>query len=647
MVAGTLSACLSIAYQPPDLDPMLAGSTPAEVLAQRRNAVLAFRAEDGPYWNGYGVNKANDADDERGRQFADRTSSSQHSDLQGAFVKRGKSIDGRGMDAEAQADAVQHRRAEQAPGSDEDSTPYLASDTSVLQILLQAVECGYAKAQEAALWALTDLARDNAETSRSLFNCPTSSGQVPTTMLLGMRKDPAVSVRLAAFCCLAHIIKAHPFTTRTNECVLSVLVDLMSVTGEVQVAATFAFARLVADSSELQALACERYESVEKLGALLVQSKPKVVEASDLEAMDVDDAYKAPAIDGMTERLREASLMALAALCFQRDDIRRRLVDITSPPLLPIIVASMSAPQVATRVAACRLVRALSRSISILRTSLVDAGVSGRLLSILQDEGEDAHVRNEAICTICNLSLKFSPMKEAIIDNGGMTMLIKIAKSTGDGMQKLNALFAIKNILYASDSILKRRVMEEVGWEFIQEQALHASDEQIQEQAISIIRNICQNTPEDIDLTLKGFEGGDNFLTFVEEIIWQQRNEDILVQAAFVIVNMASGSDEHRRMIVNRPNILDALVFFLNHAHTELRVAGIWAATNLTQPIRVGQAHSLTTKTGSSNVGDVIQDAISRLRSFGFDKRLRELVEDTERDVSDRARGLMVRFDSM
>lgn len=378
-------------------------------------------------------------------------------------------------------------------------------------------------------------------------------------MLLNLRKDSSAPVRLAAFCCLAHIIKVHPFTPRTNECVLSVLAELVDFPGDVQVAAIFAVAKLVADDTELQMLATEQYDCIDKLAKLLDKSKQTSA------SLGTESHF-----DEQSVRLREASLTALAALCFQRDEIRRKLVDHTTPTVLPLIVASLGASHVGIRVAACRLVRALSRSISILRTSLVDAGVAAKLLAILHNVDEDEEVKVEATASICNLVLNFSPMKQVLMEGGGIVKLVELARSSY-GPARLNALWALKNVLYSSDVAVKVHVMESLKWDYVFGLANDAveGEEEIQEQALNIIRNLCSCREGDIEVALKGFGGGPTLLDLVEGVIWKRKSDNVLEQAAFILVNIATGSEEHRRLIINRPNLLDALVYFLVSARVQ------------------------------------------------------------------------------
>lgn len=80
--------------------------------------------------------------------------------------------------------------------------------------------------------------------------------------------------------------------------------------------------------------------------------------------------------------LREAALIALASLALCSDDIRRRITDELG--LLPCISRALRAKRhTGTRYAACQCVRAMSRAVSVLRTSIVDSGLGMDVLRIV------------------------------------------------------------------------------------------------------------------------------------------------------------------------------------------------------------------------------------------------------------------------
>jgi armadillo repeat-containing protein 8 len=61
-------------------------------------------------------------------------------------------------------------------------------------------------------------------------------------------------------------------------------------------------------------------------------------------------------------------------------------------------------------IAACKLARALSRSVNILRTSLIDGGLAKPILQLLSYPNMD--VKRQATNVTCNLLLQFSPMRD-------------------------------------------------------------------------------------------------------------------------------------------------------------------------------------------------------------------------------------------
>lgn len=136
-------------------------------------------------------------------------------------------------------------------------------------------------------------------------------------------------------------------------------------------------------------------------------------------------------------RMREGALLALASLSFQYEPTRSAIAD-SPTSVLSLVRAALVHPSYGVRAAACQLARALSRTVAILRTSLVDSGVGEEVIETLRrevarrkeesDEGEPSDggfdvlpeeevgerqftVEVAATATICNLVTDFSPLK--------------------------------------------------------------------------------------------------------------------------------------------------------------------------------------------------------------------------------------------
>ncbi|KAI1388779.1 ARM repeat-containing protein [Hypoxylon trugodes] len=161
--------------------------------------------------------------------------------------------------------------------------------------------------------------------------------------------------------------------------------------------------------------------------------------------------------------VRESTLRAIGALATFKDEYRTAIVN---QDVVHYIVESVTpSPNnpVPVSLAACYVVRMLSRSVNILRTALVDHSVSTPILQLLRHP--EVEVQVAAAASICNLVMDFSPMRESLIDAGILRALCEHAHSHNASL-RLNALWALKHLVHAADIDLKRRSVEELesGW---------------------------------------------------------------------------------------------------------------------------------------------------------------------------------------
>ena len=143
---------------------------------------------------------------------------------------------------------------------------------------------------------------------------------------------------------------------------------------------------------------------------------------------------------------REAVLNALAALATFKDEYRRAIID---NGVVSFVIESLkpengtvssinavantsvsSGNPTSVLLAACHVARALSKSVSTLRTSLIDAGLAIPILALLKHH--DLEVQVAATTVVCNLILEFSPMREVSGFNTPREkpLLLKLLNST-------------------------------------------------------------------------------------------------------------------------------------------------------------------------------------------------------------------------
>lgn len=146
----------------------------------------------------------------------------------------------------------------------------------------------------------------------------------------------------------------------------------------------------------------------------------------------------------------------------------------------------MSSSVPGIRAAACQCTRSLSRSVCILRTNLVDAGIAIPLFRLLSDESLE--VKIAATGAVCNLMLEFSPMRRAILEQGALKVLCQHTYSQ-HAQLRLNAVWALKHFCYQPDEPLQvEQMLHELGYEQLMK-LCEDEDIGVQEQALSVIRN--------------------------------------------------------------------------------------------------------------------------------------------------------------
>ena len=206
-------------------------------------------------------------------------------------------------------------------------------------------------------------------------------------------------------------------------------------------------AMLAVDSNELQRAAVDA-GAIKRLSQLLKESYDPLPACSSTslwtpdrnaaDTMDTKDDASRLGASGLSPtafhvtKMREAVLIALAALASVKDEYRKMIID---NGVVPFVIESLKpysvTPILSTNVkavvdgppkdpkvlnprhvilAACGTARGLSRSVSTLRTDLMDAGLAAPLFVLLRHA--DIEIQVSATAVICNLVLEFSPMRE-------------------------------------------------------------------------------------------------------------------------------------------------------------------------------------------------------------------------------------------
>jgi uncharacterized membrane protein YgcG len=114
-------------------------------------------------------------------------------------------------------------------------------------------------------------------------------------------------------------------------------------------------------------------------------------------------------------------------------------------------------------IAACKVTRSLSRSVSVLRTSLIDHGVAQPIFELLTHP--NVKVQIAATEVITNLVLDVSPMRTEILESGVLRTLCEQCRSANFDL-RFGSLWALKHLCLGLPHAMKIQCLEElgVGW---------------------------------------------------------------------------------------------------------------------------------------------------------------------------------------
>ncbi|TXT11159.1 hypothetical protein VHUM_01910 [Vanrija humicola] len=520
-----------------------------------------------------------------------------------------------------------HREAlglHSAPGAEADAPPFLTSH--LLETIANWFVPGRkpnAKLLEAALDLLGALVKGQPRVAAYIrewsATSPIAAGtdDEPTpfpdvAVFVQLLETGPPGVRIAVAGCLTHVLKAiksSPPRERsivsltnvnlTNLNLLSVIVKLLRTEAvEERVKLCFVLAALVSDDERLQKAAAE-------------QGCPSLL-MSMLIQVDADETRGELGHDAAS-RMREAVLLALSALAFNHEPTRSLIAD-ASPPVLPLVCAALSHPSYGVRAAACCLARALSRTVAIVRTSIVDSGVGEEVVATLRrevarrgtvpvdgpidadgDQSMDVALEEElgdrtwtvevaATATICNLVTNFSPLKDKLLGNGGLELLVELTASPHEPLA-LNALWALKNVTYHAGEPLKAEVMAVLGWDTLRRFLSPETPKALRAQALDMLQNLLDDqTPAQMNKTVDAL-GLEFVINIVADSIRPTADVDLDLcePGLYILSHLALGSNEIRSEITTRVELLESLSSTLNVPYDEVRIPALRALRHLVE----------------------------------------------------------------
>jgi armadillo repeat-containing protein 8 len=247
---------------------------------------------------------------------------------------------------------------------------------------------------------------------------------------------------------------------------------------------------LIKDSKELQQAAVEA-KAVKYVCQLLKKSFDNVTiakpvwspKSSTMDGSQLSDSRKMGSKGLPPEiihvmRCRKGALLAIAALTRKEDLHRKAAIESgvincimdslkpfpPSPPADTANRGTLISPKDGNTkpvlLAACAAVRAMSRSVSILRTSLIDAGVAKPIYELLQTQ--DLEIKIATTNALCNLVLDFSPSREELLSNGIIGLLGSNARQSEMELRHAS-MWALKHLVLKVNRDMKLQCLEDLG----------------------------------------------------------------------------------------------------------------------------------------------------------------------------------------
>ncbi|KAK1288440.1 hypothetical protein QJS10_CPB19g01072 [Acorus calamus] len=464
-------------------------------------------------------------------------------------------------------------------------------DNGVLQRLIALLE-GSTNQRDAGLDSLAAIMKSNSDVVSKLV---TFNNGRALNSIIELVKDRCPRTRLLACICLIFIGNActdHLKEFDINTELILVLVELFEEPGRAGDEAPYALANLIAGKEDLHKQAFS-VNAVEKLCNFLHK---KAIEAKRLQGI----------------------LLALAELCSKLEICRTKSLSLK---VLDIVIGALKHDCTEVRIAACTCLRSISRSLKSLSAGhLLNETAATSLIQLLHNQSTEVQVA--ALGAVCNVVVDFTTRKSVFLRHGGAKELVQLSRSM-DSKLRLNAVRALRNLLFLADKIVKENILQELTISTLASLVCDA-EASIQEQAMALIRNLVDGSVDCIDHI---FAEDGVIITAVARQLWGA-TVPVCIQGMYVLSNVAAGNDFHKDAVMHHillPHDTGSdssiLLRFLQNNDGRLRTAAIWCVINLTYPCNC-----------------TASERVTRLRTSGVVSQIKSMVNDPCLDVKHRVR---------
>lgn len=466
----------------------------------------------------------------------------------------------------------------------------------VLTKLINLLE-GTLSQKDASLESLAAIIKNNEEAASKFVS---ESGRALSSVV-DLTKDRYPRTRLLACMCLIAVRNTSPCYLQDigiKTKLVYLLLELLDDPGQVGEEASFVFSSLISEKEDLQKLA--------------------------FEANAIDKLYDHLQKDSLCPRRFQGELLALAELCSKLEACRSRFLSLKA---LDLVTEALTNDNAYIRTAACMCLRSVSRSLKNLSAgSFTNEVIVTPLVRLLYDPSTSVQVA--ALGALSNIVVDFTTHKSKVIKCGGLKRLVQLSKSM-DPTLRLNALWALKNLMFLADNMCKEGILSELTTPLLSS-LICDSEPSVQEQALALVRNFVDGSINSVEHM---FAEDGIMLNAIGRQLHSASKAGIGIQGMYVLSNIASGNEFHKEAVMHQlfPQANDGahsfILKFLQSNDNQLRTAAVWGIINLTFPSSPGAS-----------------SRVAKLRNAGIVSQVKTMVNDPCVDVKLRVRTALGQF---
>lgn len=275
-----------------------------------------------------------------------------------------------------------------------------------------------------------------------------------------------------------------------------------------------------------------------------------------------------------TTHYKSVLIECLAQASSLKEEARKKITE-SKELMIYIDIISDTSNHNSLLLSCALLFLSLSRGNISIKKTLLDYDITHLLFKLSAHPKVDIQIQSTS--SLCNFLLENSNSNTEIVEC--VNRLMKIFKTTTHKKIRLNAVFALKNILYSLNSNfeMKKSLMKKITYETLLS-LLDDSDKVIQVQALLMFRVLLFKSSEDIDEVFSHCK--EQLMTsLLCKLNEGNINSDVVVHSLYVLSNVSSGNSKQKATIGK--DFVDRIIRFAYAKNANVRLVCVTILNNL------------------------------------------------------------------